>query len=114
MNPALVDRAIEKIAHEAGVLLAKKWRFSEEILRSIEHSQDWSYQTGGRPDLTNIVLTAKYHYALSRSGLKSIPRPRDVPSIAAATCGQFDENVSLKILCRAKELMSGTPMYCTA
>jgi HD-like signal output (HDOD) protein len=107
MNPELVDRAIEKMTYQAGVLLAKKWRFSEEIVQSIEHSQDWSCQTSDRPDLVNIVLAAKYHYLLSRSGPKSIPKPRDVPSIAAATRGKFDEQLSLKILGRAKELMSG-------
>ena len=107
MNPKLVDRAIKKMSHQAGALLAKKWRFSDEIVRSIEHSNEWSYKTGDRPDLVNIVLTAKYHYLLSHSGLKSIPKPKEVPSIAAATRGQFDEKLSLKILGRAKELMSG-------
>lgn len=115
MNPGLVDRAIEKMANEAGALLAKKWRFSEDIIRSIEHARDWSYEIGDTPDLTSIVLTAKYHYLLTRSGLKSIPKPGEVPSIAAATRGKFDEKLSLRILSRAKELMSGgAPAFCSA
>ena len=107
MNPKLVDSAIKKMSHQAGALLAKKWRFSDEIVRSIEHSNDWSYETGERPDVVNIVLSAKYHYLLTHSGLKSIPKPKEVPSIAAATRGKFDEKLSLRILGRAKELMSG-------
>ena len=115
MNPKLVDRAIRKISRQAGMLLAKKWRFSDEIIQSIEHSMDWSYESGDRPNLMNIVLTARYHYSLSRSGLKSIPKPRDVPSIAAATRGKFDEKLSLKIISRAKELMGGSAAaYCSA
>jgi HD-like signal output (HDOD) protein len=112
MNPGLVDRAIAKMATRAGVLLAKKWRFSEEIVQSIEHSQDWAYQTNDRPDLVNTILTAKYHYLLSRSGVKSLPKPREVPSIAAATRGKFDEKLSLKILGRAKELLNGGATVC--
>ncbi|MFP6781584.1 MAG: HDOD domain-containing protein [Gammaproteobacteria bacterium] len=69
MNPKLVVRAIEKIGSKAGALLAKKWRFSEDIVRSIEHSNDWSYVQGDKADLVSIILTAKYHYLLSRSWL---------------------------------------------
>jgi HD-like signal output (HDOD) protein len=105
MNPKLVVRAIEKMAPKVGALLAKKWRFSEEIVRSIEHSHDWSYEYGDGPDLVNIVLMAKYHYFLSRSGMKMIPKARDVPSISAATGGKFDRNLSLQILGRARELI---------
>jgi HD-like signal output (HDOD) protein len=105
MNRKLVVRAIEKMAPKAGVLLAKKWRFSEEIVRSIEHSRDWSYENKEGPDLVNIVLTAKYHYFLSRSRMKMIPKARDVPSISAATSGKFDQDVSLQILGRARELI---------
>ena len=76
-----------------------------EIIQSIEHSQDWGYDSGETRDLVSIVLTAKYHYLLSKSGIRSIPKARDVPSIAAATNGQFDETFSLKILGRAKELL---------
>ena len=106
MNPRLVDRAIEKMSTQAGVLLAKKWRFSEDIVLSIENSRNWSYEASDRPDLINTVLTAKYHYLLSRSGVKSLPKPREVPSIAAATRGKFDEYLSLKILGRAKTLLN--------
>ncbi|MFT4582727.1 MAG: HD-like signal output (HDOD) protein [Gammaproteobacteria bacterium] len=105
MNPKLVIRAIEKIAPKAGALLAKKWRFSEEIVQSIEHSHDWSYENKDGPDLVNIVLMAKYHYFLSRSGMKMIPKARDVPSIRAATRGKFDQDLSLQILGRARELI---------
>ena len=41
---------------KAGALLAKKWRFSEDIVRSIEHSNDWSYVQGDKADLVSIIL----------------------------------------------------------
>ena len=87
-------------------LLAKKWRFSEDIVRSIEHSNDWSYVQEGESDLVSIILTAKYHYLLSRTGLRTLPKVRDVPSINTATNGKFDEKFSLRILDRAKGLMN--------
>jgi HD-like signal output (HDOD) protein len=106
MNPKLVIRAIEKMGPKAGALLAKKWRFSEDIVRSIEHSNDWSYVQEGESDLVSIILTAKYHYLLSRTGLRTLPKVRDVPSINTATNGKFDEKFSLRILDRAKGLMN--------
>lgn len=106
MNPALVDRAIQKMSQKTGVLLAKKWRFGERIIASIENAHDWSYKADGQADLAGIVLTAKYHFILGRSGIRSLPKPQEVPSIAAATGGNFDEKLSLRILGRAKEWMS--------
>ena len=107
MNPDLVDRAITKMSRNAGVLLAKKWRFSEELVSSIDNAENWSYDSGGTLDLASIVLAAKYHYALSSSGLKSLPKPKDVPSLSVVTQGAFDEKLSFKILGRAKELLVG-------
>lgn len=107
MNPRLVDRAIEKMSQKTGVLLAKKWRFSEGIIASIENAHDWSYEPDGQADLASIVLTAKYHFILGRSGIRVLPKPHEVASIAAATGGTFDEKLSLRILGRARERMSG-------
>lgn len=106
MNPKLVDRSIRQMSQKTGILLAKKWRFGEGIIASIESSHDWSYEAYGRVDLASIVLTAKYHFILGRSGIRALPKPHEVPSIAAATGGTFDEKFSLKILDRAKKWMS--------
>ena len=107
LNPDLVDRAIAKMSGKAGVLLAKKWRFSDGIIRSIEQADDWTYRNEDRDDLVNIVLTARYHHAITSVGFKHLPKPRDVPAIAAATGGTFDETLSLKIMSRAKDLLNG-------
>ena len=106
MNPKLVDRAILKMSQKTGVLLAKKWRFGEGIVTSIENSHDWSYEPGARADLASIVLTAKYHFVLGHSGIRSLPKPQEVPSIAAAMGGTFDEKLSLRILGQAKKWKS--------
>ncbi len=106
MNPNLVDRAVAKMSQETGVLLARKWRFGERIIGSIENSHDWSYEPDGPVDLASIVITAKYHFVLGRTGIRSLPKPHEVPSIAAATGGKFDEKLSLRILARAREWLS--------
>jgi len=107
MNPDLVDRAVKKIARKTGVLLARKWRFSDAIVSSIEHSKDWSYDSADSGDLATIVLAAKYHCLLGRPGFKLLPKPHEVPAIATATGGVFDETTSLRILNRAKEWTRG-------
>ena len=106
MNPKLVDRAIDKIAVKTGVLLAQKWRFGEDIVRSIERCTDWSYRGADEPDVVNTVATAKYHSLLSQHGPRGLPKPQDVPAIAAATCGKFNQDFSLNVFGRAKELMN--------
>lgn len=106
MNPALVDRAVQKMSQKTGILLARKWRFGDRIIASIENSDDWSYKPDGPADLASIILTAKYHFILGRSGIRSLPKPHAVPSIAAATNGTFDEKLSLRILGRAREWMT--------
>ncbi len=106
MNPDLVDRAVQKMSQKTGILLARKWRFGARIIASIENSHDWSYIPDGPADLTGIVLTAKYHFALGRTGIRSVPKPNAVPSIAAATNGTFDEKISLRILGLAREWAS--------
>lgn len=106
MNPKLVDRAVQKMGQKTGTLLARKWRFGERIIASIENAHDWAYTPDGPTDLTSLVIAAKYHFALGRGGVRSLPKPHAVPSIAAVTNGQFDEKLSLRILGRAKEWMS--------
>lgn len=106
MNSDLVDRAIKKMSTKTGVLLAKKWRFGEDVIASIEESENWEYESGEKSDLTSIVVAAKYHWALGKFGIASLPKPKDVPSIAAATNGLFDEKLSLNIIGRAKDLMA--------
>jgi HD-like signal output (HDOD) protein len=107
MNPELVDRAIKKMSRHVGVLLAKKWRFGDELIACIDNAENWSYACGDKADLASTVICANYHYVLSCSGFKSLPKPKDVPSITAAVGGSLSEKVSLNVLGRAKELMNG-------
>ena len=102
MNSRLVERAIERLSDEVGVLIAKKWRFGEELIATLERGSDWAYDPGEQPDLVSVIVTAKYHYALSKSGLKDLPKPKEVPSLAAVSNGNFDEEFSFKILEGAK------------
>lgn len=106
MNPDLVDRAVQKMSHKTGVLLARKWRFGARVIASIENSHNWLYKPDGPADLAGIVLTAKYHFVLGRTGVRAVPKPHAVPSIAAATNGTFDEKLSLRILGLARQWMS--------
>ena len=98
MNANLVARAIERLSDEVGVLIAKKWRFGDELIASLEHGSDWMYDSGGNCDLTSVIITAKYHFNLSKNGLKGLPKPKDVPSLSAVSDGNFNEEFSFKIL----------------
>lgn len=98
MNSNLVARAIERLAEEVGVLIAKKWRFGDEIIASLEEGSNWLYDAGDTCDLVSVILTAKYHYALSKNGFKGLPKPKDVPSLAVVSKGNFSEEFSFRIL----------------
>lgn len=98
MNSNLVARAIERLAEEVGVLIAKKWRFGDEIIASLEEGSNWMYDAGDTCDLVSVILTAKYHYALSKNGFKGLPKPKDVPSLAVVSKGNFSEEFSFRIL----------------
>ena len=102
MNSRLVARAIERLSDQVGVLIAKKWRFGDELISTLEWGSNWTYDPGEKCDLVSVIVTAKYHYALSKSGLKGLPKPKDVPSLAAVSQGNFNEEFSFKILEGAK------------
>lgn len=102
MNSNLVSRAIERLSQEVGVLIAKKWRFGDKIIKSLEEGSNWMYDSGGECDLTNVILTAKYHQILSKNGFKGLPKPKEVPSLAVVSKGKFDEEFSFRILERAR------------
>jgi HD-like signal output (HDOD) protein len=102
MNSHLVERAIERLSDQVGVLIAKKWRFGEEIISSLEEGSNWGYNPGEDCNLVSVILTAKYHFALSKNGFKGLPKPKDVPSLAAVSKGEFSEEFSFKILEGAK------------
>lgn len=98
MNSKLVSKAIERLSDEVGVLIAKKWRFGDEIIASLEEGSNWLYDAGDKCDLVSVILTAKYHYALSKNGFKGLPKPKDVPSLSLVSNGNFSEEFSFKIL----------------
>ena len=98
MNSKLVAHAIQRLSDEVGVLIAKKWRFGDELIHTLENGANWSYQPEGEPDLASVIITAKYHFALSKSGLKGLPKPKDVPSLAMVSKGNFNEEFSFRIL----------------
>ena len=98
MNSKLVARAIERLSDEVGVLIAKKWRFGEDIIATLEQGSNWFYESGDDCDLVSVILTAKYHYALSKNGFKGLPKPKDVPALAKVSNGNFSEEFSFRIL----------------
>lgn len=98
MNSNLVERAIERLSDEVGVLIAKKWRFGNQIIASLEEGSNWLYDAGDECDLVSVILTAKYHFALSKNGFKGLPKPKDVPALALVSKGEFSEEFSFKIL----------------
>ena len=103
MNSNLVARAIERLADEVGVLIAKKWRFGDDMIAALEQGTNWMYDPGEQCDLVSVIITAKYHFALSKNGLKGLPKPKEVPSLNAVSKGNFNEEFSFRILEGAKE-----------
>ena len=61
------------------------------------------YDPGEQCDLVSVIVTAKYHFALSKTGLKGLPKPKEVPSLNAVSKGNFNEEFSFRILEGAKE-----------
>ncbi|MEM7468379.1 MAG: HDOD domain-containing protein [Pseudomonadota bacterium] len=98
MNSKLVARAIERLAHEVGVMIAMKWSFGDDVIKALKEGTNWDYDPGEQADLASVILTAKYHYFLSKNGVKGLPKPKEVPSLNAVSRGNFDEAFSFKIL----------------
>lgn len=85
----LLEKTIKELKTELGGLILKRWNFSEEMINTTQHSENWRYQHDGGPDITDVVIVAHLHQLMlnpeKASQLDKVPAfrrlfPGDLPA----------------------------------
>lgn len=64
-DPALLEKTIKTLKTELGGVILKRWNFSEEMITTTQHSENWRYQHEGGADITDLVIVAHLNQLMS-------------------------------------------------
>lgn len=94
---------IKELKSEIGAFILREWQFPEEIIEVAYGAEEWTRDSGEKPDYCDIVLTAQIHSFFGTPGMKELPPLQDIPAFTKVAEGNLVPEVSMKVLDNAKD-----------
>ena len=93
-----LDICIDELQGHIGSLILEKWEFPDKFLKIPVNTSYWFENTGTELSLTDIVLLAKFHNALTHPGNTELPIISTLPAFQKLGNQTLTPEMSLQIL----------------
>jgi len=97
-----LENSIPCLKAPVGALMLHTLGFSKELSDIPHLSENWLYDSGGKLNLTDIVILAKLHSHFGSKKAKNLPYINSIPAYAKLKEGKLNPDFSLKILYKAQ------------
>ncbi len=104
----VLDDIIKQLKAEIGAVILREWQFPEVIVEAAFGAEEWTRDSGDKPDYCDIVLVAQLHSFFDTPRMESIPALENIPAFSKLVGGNLTPEVSQKILDEAKEQIMET------
>lgn len=94
---------IRHLKAEIGAVMLREWQFPEPLIEAAYGAEEWTRDSGEKPDYCDVVLTAQLHSFFGTAKMKGIPALEDIPAFSKIAGGNLTPEISMKILDEAKE-----------
>jgi len=98
-----LDDVIKHLKAEIGAVVLREWKFPDAIVEAAYGAEEWTRDSGEKPDYCDVVLTAQLHSFFGTPRMDSIPPLEDIPAFSKLADGNLTPEISMKILDEAKE-----------
>ncbi len=98
-----LDGVIKQLKAEIGAVMLREWQFPEAIIEAAYGAEEWTRDSGEKPDYCDVVLTAQLHSFFGTPKMEGIPGLEDIPAFSKLAGGNLTPEISMKILDEAKE-----------
>lgn len=93
---------------EIGAVILREWKFPQAIIEAAYGAEEWTRDSGEKPDYCDVVLTAQLHSFFGTPKMEGIPALENIPACSKLAGGNLAPEISMKILGEAKEQILGT------
>ena len=98
-----LDGVIKHLKAEIGAVILREWQFPDALVEAAYGAEEWTRDSGEKPDYCDVVLVAQLHSFFGTSRMDSIPALEEIPAFSKLAGGNLTPKISMKILDEAKE-----------
>ncbi|WP_455217926.1 HDOD domain-containing protein [Kaarinaea lacus] len=99
----ILRAVVSELKPEIGAFILREWQFPEEFIEVAYGAEEWTRDSGDKPDYCDIVLAAQVHSFFGTPKMKELPPLDQVPAFSKVAEGNLVPEASMKILEEAKE-----------
>jgi putative nucleotidyltransferase with HDIG domain len=103
-----LDGVIRQLKAEIGAVILREWQFPEAFVEAAFGAEEWTRDSGEKPDYCDIVLAAQLLSFIGTPKMEDFPDLDDIPAFSKLAGGNLTREVSMKILDAAEEQMLET------
>ena len=103
-----LDGVINQLKAEIGAVILREWQFPDALVEVAYGAEEWTRDSGEKPDYCDVVLTAQLHSFFGTPRMGNIPALEYIPAFSKLAGGNLTPKVSMKILDEAKEQIMET------
>ena len=101
-----LESAMPYLRAPVGTLVLHTLGFTDELAAIPHHAEDWSYDSGEKLTMTDIVILAKLHSYISLKRSKGLPYINSIPAYSKLKEGKLNPDFSLQVLYKAQKRIS--------
>ena len=98
-----LDGVIKQLKAEIGAVILREWQFPEAFVEAAFGAEEWTRDSGEKPDYCDIVLAAQLLSFIGTPKMENFPDLDDIPAFSKLADGNLTREVSMKILDAAEE-----------
>jgi putative nucleotidyltransferase with HDIG domain len=98
-----LDGVIKQLKAEIGAVILREWQFPEALVEAAFGAEEWTRDSGDKPDYCDVVLSAQLLSFIGSSKMGNLPELEDVPAFTKLAGGNFTRELGMKILDAAEE-----------
>lgn len=98
-----LDGVIKQLKAEIGAVILREWQFPEAFVEAAFGAEEWTRDSGEKPDYCDIVLAAQLLSFIGTPKMENFPDLDDIPAFSKLAGGNLTREVSMKILDAAEE-----------
>jgi HD-like signal output (HDOD) protein len=97
-----LKQALPYIRGPVGATILRQWDFPEELVNIPLYADDWYHNESVKLNLTDVVILARLHSKIGKSGMTGLPAITSIPAASKLTNVTLSPENSLQIIHEAK------------
>ena len=98
-----LDGVIKQLKAEIGAVILREWQFPEALVEAAFGAEEWTRDSGDKPDYCDVVLSAQLLSFIGSSKMGNLPDLEDVPAFTKLAGGNLTRELGMKILDAAED-----------